>query len=255
MVLRPPARTDHERHPDDVIATTAACRGGHRDVPNARKIFVEGSRPDIRCDARGVPDPTVTNAGLEPNPRCMSTHRASRPDVRSTDRAAEVRTAGSRAWRHRGPPGPSSASRDRRRPGSRHLRFATCARRARGSPPHVTQMHTPDGHRHPEMEFVAIRETSGSTCCALTALRQAAAPARGEHSARISGSYPPEFVRAESRPAGDHPLQRQPPELEPMVIGRNFRVKSTPTSATRRRLLDRRGGEKMAWSARWGGDT
>jgi len=41
-----------------------------------------------------------------------------------------------------------------------------------------------------------------------------------------------------------HPGERHHPESEPMIIGRNFLVKSTPTSQLRRGVLNRGGGRE-----------
>jgi phosphomethylpyrimidine synthase len=64
--------------PDDLIATTARLSEEvTRPFPNARKIFVEGSRPDIRVPMREVRQaPTVTQAGLEENPPITGRHLA-----------------------------------------------------------------------------------------------------------------------------------------------------------------------------------
>ena len=75
--------------------------------------------------------------------------------------------------------------------------------------------------------------------------------------ARLPEVITPEFVRAEVA-AGRAiiPANINHPELEPMIIGRNFRVKvntnignSAVTSSIEEEV------EKMVWSARWGGDT
>ncbi|MCU7812389.1 MAG: phosphomethylpyrimidine synthase ThiC, partial [Candidatus Thiodiazotropha sp. (ex Notomyrtea botanica)] len=75
--------------------------------------------------------------------------------------------------------------------------------------------------------------------------------------ASIPDEITPEFVRSELA-AGRAiiPANINHPELEPMIIGRNFRVKintnignSAITSSIEEEV------EKMAWSARWGGDT
>ncbi|MET0045327.1 MAG: phosphomethylpyrimidine synthase ThiC, partial [Candidatus Thiodiazotropha sp. 6PLUC3] len=111
----------------------------------------------------------------------------------------------------------------------------------------------------PEMEFVAIREN-----CRLQELRNDPQYAKllrqhaGESfGAQIPDQVTPEFVRSELA-AGRAiiPANINHPELEPMIIGRNFRVKvntnignSAITSSIGEEV------EKMAWSARWGGDT
>ncbi|MGD9917341.1 MAG: phosphomethylpyrimidine synthase ThiC [Paenirhodobacter sp.] len=101
----------------------------------------------------------------------------------------------------------------------------------------------------PEMEFVAIRENEG----------RIAAPARdGEaFGAGIPDLVTPEFVRAEIA-AGRAiiPANINHRELEPMIIGRNFKVKinanignSAVTSSMEEEV------EKMVWAIRWGADT
>ena len=75
--------------------------------------------------------------------------------------------------------------------------------------------------------------------------------------ASIPERVTPEFVRDEvARCRAIIPANINHPELEPMIIGRNFLVKvntnignSAVTSSIEEEV------EKMAWSARWGGDT
>ncbi len=103
----------------------------------------------------------------------------------------------------------------------------------------------------PEMEFVAIREN--------LARDAARATARDGESfgAAIPAHVTPEFVRDEvARGRAILPANINHPELEPMVIGRNFLTKinsnignSALSSSIREEV------EKMAWSIRWGGDT
>ncbi|MEM6491058.1 MAG: phosphomethylpyrimidine synthase ThiC, partial [Pseudomonadota bacterium] len=99
----------------------------------------------------------------------------------------------------------------------------------------------------PEMEFVAIRENAGR------AETMSGAP-------EGPGSYgvvTPEFVRSEIA-AGRAiiPANVNHPEIEPMIIGRNFRVKinanignSAVTSSMEEEV------EKLVWAIRWGADT
>ncbi|ARC89895.1 phosphomethylpyrimidine synthase ThiC [Rhodovulum sp. MB263] len=101
----------------------------------------------------------------------------------------------------------------------------------------------------PEMEFAAIRENEGRT---------AAHTRDGEpFGAEIPDLVTPEFVRAEIA-AGRAiiPANINHPELEPMVIGRAFKVKvnanignSAITSSMEEEV------EKMVWAIRWGADT
>jgi len=93
----------------------------------------------------------------------------------------------------------------------------------------VTQMHyARRGIITPEMEFIAIRE-----------------------------NCKPEFVRDEvARGRAIIPSNINHPEIEPMIIGRNFLVKinaNIGNSAVSSSIAEE--VEKMAWSIRWGGDT
>ena len=124
----------------------------------------------------------------------------------------------------------------------------------------VTQLHyARQGIITPEMEYVAVREN----------MRRDELKARYAHEARdqrlkgesfgatLPENVTPEFVRAEIA-AGRAiiPANINHPELEPMIIGRNFLVKvnanignSAVTSSIAEEV------EKMVWAIRWGGDT
>ncbi|OWV37163.1 phosphomethylpyrimidine synthase ThiC [Mameliella alba] len=101
----------------------------------------------------------------------------------------------------------------------------------------------------PEMEFVAIRENEG---------RMEAYRRDGEDfGAAIPDLVTPEFVRDEIA-AGRAiiPANINHRELEPVIIGRNFKVKinanignSAVTSSMEEEV------EKMVWAIRWGADT
>ncbi|HHC74962.1 MAG TPA: phosphomethylpyrimidine synthase ThiC, partial [Thiothrix sp.] len=142
-----------------------------------------------------------------------------------------------------------------------HLRFAhlRTPRRAKQGK-NVSQMHyAKQGIITPEMEYVAIRENNRLQALRsdpryTKLLRQHAGESFG---AAIPDEITPEFVRDEiARGRAIIPANINHPELEPMIIGRNFRVKintnignSAVTSSIEEEV------EKMAWSARWGGDT
>lgn len=111
----------------------------------------------------------------------------------------------------------------------------------------------------PEMEFIAIRENEGRTSGERRAASDTLKPyQRGESfGARIPEYITPEFVREEVA-AGRAiiPANINHPESEPMIIGRNFKVKinanignSAVTSSVAEEV------EKMVWSIRWGADT
>lgn len=104
----------------------------------------------------------------------------------------------------------------------------------------------------PEMEFVAIRENLGREAAKSALVRD------GESfGAAIPDYVTPEFVRDEiARGRAIIPANINHPELEPMIIGRNFLVKinanignSAVTSSMAEEV------EKMVWATRWGADT
>jgi phosphomethylpyrimidine synthase len=118
----------------------------------------------------------------------------------------------------------------------------------------VSQMHyAKKGLITPEMEFIAIRENQMSQGRAEQGRMH---PGQGL-GAVLPKVYTPEFVRDEvARGRAIIPSNINHPELEPMIIGRNFLVKintnignSSVTSSVEEEV------EKMIWSVRWGGDT
>jgi hydroxymethylpyrimidine synthase len=164
-------------------------------------------------------------------------------------------------YRHRKPPRAQFRLWSRPFGGCSHGRSAFHHRReirraANGG--NVSQMHyARRGIITPEMEFVAIRENQG-----LDRLR-ASHPAlfrahRGESfGAQIPDTITPEFVRDEiARGRAIIPANINHPELEPMIIGRNFLVKinaNIGNSAVSSSIAEE--VEKMVWSIRWGADT
>jgi phosphomethylpyrimidine synthase len=119
----------------------------------------------------------------------------------------------------------------------------------------VTQLHyARRGLITPEMEFVALRENLQRETVAAELAQQHPGHAWG---AVIPRHITPEFVRDEvARGRAIIPANINHPELEPMIIGRNFLVKinanignSAVTSSIEEEV------EKMVWSIRWGADT
>ncbi len=102
-----------------------------------------------------------------------------------------------------------------------------------------------------EMEYVALRENEGREL-ATAILRDGQ-----DWGAAIPDYVTPEFVREEiARGRAIIPCNINHPELEPMIIGRNFRVKvnanignSAVTSSLGEEV------DKMVWAIRWGADT
>ena len=124
----------------------------------------------------------------------------------------------------------------------------------------VSQMHyARKGIITPEMEFIAIRENQNRE---MTAKYQSDPERefrlRGEtYGAQLPEFVTPEFVRKEvAEGRAVIPCNINHPELEPMIIGRNFLVKvnaNIGNSATTSSIAEE--VEKMVWSTRWGGDT
>jgi phosphomethylpyrimidine synthase len=126
----------------------------------------------------------------------------------------------------------------------------------------VSQMHyARKGIVTPEMEYIATRETLGRE---IQAGQFAQTDLRHQHpgngfGARLSNRtiITPEFVREEVA-AGRAiiPANVNHPESEPMIIGRNFRVKinaNIGNSAVASSIEEE--VEKMTWAIRWGADT
>jgi phosphomethylpyrimidine synthase len=248
-------------------------------LPSSRKIYVEGSRPDIRVPMREIAQSdTPASFGAEKNPAIYVydtsgpyTDPAVRIDVRAglpPLRASWIEERGDTEVLD----GPSSAyGRERLTdPQLAEMRFdlKRKPRRAKTGLA-VTQMHyARRGIITPEMEFIAIRENlrrreyldslraSGPAGAKLAEML--ARQHRGESfGASIPAEITPEFVRDEvARGRAIIPANVNHPESEPMVIGRNFLVKinanignSAVTSSIAEEV------EKMTWSIRWGGDT
>jgi phosphomethylpyrimidine synthase len=253
--------------PEDFIRKTARLSDEvTRPFPSSRKIHVQGSRPDIRVPMRQVEQAdTPASFGTEQNPP-ITIYDTSGPytDPDATIDLMRGLPALRASWiAERGDtdqlPGPSSEfGQDRQSsPALSHLRFEHIRPPHRARPgANVTQMHyARRGVITPEMEFVAIREN-----LRLDELRNT--PLYIQHrgvsfGASLPERVTPEFVRDEvARGRAIIPANINHPELEPMIIGRNFLVKvntnignSAVTSSIEEEV------EKMVWSARWGGDT
>ncbi|MEZ4701368.1 MAG: phosphomethylpyrimidine synthase ThiC [Rhodothermales bacterium] len=237
-----------------------------RPLPGSRKIYVEGSRPDIRVPMREIEqEDTPSLFGAAENPPFFvydTSGPYTDPDVAVDVRAgiAPIREP----WiAERGDfdelPGPTSAYGQTRAGDERldplrfdHIRMPRRAKAGR----RVTQMHyAKQGIVTPEMEYIAIRESQRLESlkeCGLFAQHPGHA-----FGAAIPADITPEFVRSEvARGRAIVPANINHPELEPMIIGRNFLVKinanmgnSAVTSSIAEEV------EKMVWATRWGADT
>ena len=257
--------------PEDFIQQTAKLSDEiTQPFPNSKKIFVEGSRPDIRVGMREIECADIeTSTGIEKNPP-ITVYDTSGPftnpeiDIDLMKGIPDLRTK----WiEERGDTElldglSSDYGQQRQNDGALdHLRFEHIRqpRRAKAGK-NVSQMHyARQGIITPEMEYIAIRENMRLDEFRANPdyemlLRQHGGQPFG---AKIPDSITPEFVRDEVA-AGRAiiPCNINHPELEPMIIGRNFRVKvntNIGNSAMGSSIAEE--VEKMAWSARWGGDT
>lgn len=241
--------------------------------PNSTKHYIQGSRDDIRVPLRLIEqDPTITATGEEPNPP-IPVYDTSGPygdSAQGIDLKEGLPNIRERWIEERGDteklPGLSSQFGNERLadPKTAHLRFnvITQPRRAKNGK-NVTQMHyARQGIITPEMEFVALREQLMldklmSDPAYSKLLRQHEGFDYGANLPKRPEDITPEFVRSEVA-AGRAiiPANINHPELEPMIIGRNFRVKingNLGNSAVTSSLTEE--VEKMVWSLRWGADT
>jgi phosphomethylpyrimidine synthase len=234
--------------------------------PKSQKIYLTGSRPDVRVPIRRIDlAETRTHGGLASNPP-VYLYDTSGPYT-DPQVAVDIRQGLSRIrdpWiddrDDTRPPGDASSEYGRRRAHDArlaHLRFAPALKSRRAKPGNnVTQMHyARQGIITPEMEFVAIRENMLRELATAELLqRRHAGMGFG---ARLPEQVTPDFVRQEVA-AGRAiiPANINHPETEPMIIGRNFLVKvnanignSAVTSSIEEEV------EKMIWATRWGADT
>lgn len=211
--------------------------------PGSRKVYVQGSRPDIRVPMREIHlQPTDGIFGKEEN-KPVRVYDTSGP---YTDENYEVDiTKGLPALRHhwilergdveeyegRDVKPEDNGFKRADDPRANQKQFPGLKRkplRAKKGK-NVTQLHyARKGIITPEMEFIAIRE-----------------------------NMDPEFVRQEvASGRAIIPANINHPESEPMIIGRNFYVKinaNIGNSAVSSSIEEE--VEKMTWATRWGADT
>jgi phosphomethylpyrimidine synthase len=233
--------------------------------PASEKIYVEGSRPDIRVPMRKITlSDTPAHFGAEKNPPLYvydTSGPYTDPNV-AVDLKKGLPSVRANWILERNDTeeleGPTSAYGHQRLhdPATAHLRFEHIRkpRRAKAGM-NVTQMHyAKKGIITPEMEFIAIRENQKMD--EMRELWKDQHPGES-FGASIPDVITPEFVRSEvARGRAIIPANINHPELEPMIIGRNFLVKingnlgnSAVTSSIEEEV------EKMLWGIRWGGDT
>jgi phosphomethylpyrimidine synthase len=254
-------------------------------LPKSRRVYVSGRlHPELRVPMREIqlsdtktfrgtvePNPPVrvydtsgpwgdpafpgdSSAGLPPLRRAWILQRGDveeyegRP-VGPVDDGFLSESHREAAWLKAHAPAPSRSSQFRaRRP----------LRACQGHP--VTQLwYARQGIITPEMEFIAIREQMGNVAHApASSMSPENTPAvTRRFPQRIPETITPEFVRQELA-AGRAiiPANINHPELEPMIIGRNFLVKinaNIGNSAVASSIEEE--VEKMRWATKWGADT
>jgi phosphomethylpyrimidine synthase len=251
---------------DKFVAAQAQVDGAAiQPLPNSRKVYITGSRPDIRVPMREITQAdTPTEMGGEKNPPitvydCSGpyTDPAVRIDIRQGLPALRARWIEERGDTERLTEQSSTYGRTRLAdPELAALRLAHVQQPRRAKPGmNVTQMHyARKGIVTPEMEFVAIRENQRLD--GLSELLKTQHPGQS-FGAAIPKVITPEFVRDEiARGRAIIPNNINHPESEPMIIGRNFLTKincnigNSPIVSSIQEEVD-----KMTWSIRWGGDT
>ena len=249
--------------------TAHVDEGAVKPLPQSRKVYVQGSRPDIQVPMREISQSdTPANMGTEENPPIYVydtsgpyTDPAAKIDIRSGLPPSREKWIDARNDTEV-LAGPASAYGRQRLtdPELAEMRFdlkrqPRCGRTGAN----VTQMHyARRGIITPEMEYVAIRENQ--RCEHLGAQRRELLTRQHpghDFGALLPQHITPEFVRDEvARGRAIIPVNINHPESEPMIIGRNFLVKinaNIGNSALGSSIQEE--VEKMTWAIRWGGDT
>lgn len=234
-----------------------------RILPASKKVYVQGSRPDIQVPMREIElTDTPTGLGGEHNPPLMVYDTSGvytdpnveidlnkgLPNIRDSwieerQDTEKLETLSSAFGQER--------LRDIR---TAEIRFAHIQkpRRAKAGK-NVTQMHyAKQGIITPEMEYIAIRENQ----------RQREGVDMRQHPGQNFGAknlteITPEFVRQEvAEGRAIIPANINHPECEPMIIGRNFLVKINANigNSALGSSIDEEVA-KMTWATRWGADT
>jgi phosphomethylpyrimidine synthase len=243
--------------------------------PSSRRVYVAGElHPEIRVSLREISQsPTRLSDGKQEENRPVTVYDASGPwgDPEQKCEVTSGLPALRRSWilsrndveEYEGRPtrpeddgylSAVHAARAVRNSGSGSS-FPGLKRRplraGKGHP--VTQLwYARQGMITPEMEYISIRENLG----------RKAMGSNGYHpgnawGARIPEFITPEFVRDEvARGRAIIPANINHPELEPMIIGRNFLVKinaNIGNSAVASSIEEE--VDKMRWATKWGADT
>lgn len=244
---------------------------GGSAFPHSKRIWITGSRADIRVPMREIQLSATQIGGTKDEPRFEENEAVpvydtagayGDPDAQiDVHRGLEKLRAG---WISDRDDSENltqiSSTYTQQRladDGLDHLRFEHLPqpRRAKAGR-RVTQLHyARQGIITPEMEYIALRENMGRERIRGEVLLQ-------QHpgysfGANLPKNITPAFVRQEvAEGRAIIPANINHPESEPMIIGRNFLVKvnanignSAVTSSIEEEV------EKLVWSTRWGADT
>ncbi|TFG63586.1 MAG: phosphomethylpyrimidine synthase ThiC, partial [Nitrospirales bacterium] len=243
--------------------------------PASRKVYITGSHPSIRVPMREVTlTPTQGPHGETPTPNPPVTVYDPSGPYTDTEITINVRQGLHplrREWIldrkdvEELPEVTSIYGRKRSTDASLDtIRFALSRKPLRAKTGmNVTQMHyARKGIVTHEMEYIAIRENQTRDEEAESLRKHGVIRGVVQHpgqawGAAIPSHITPEFVRDEvARGRAIIPSNINHPEVEPMIIGRNFLVKinanignSAVTSSIEEEV------EKLIWSIRWGSDT
>ena len=253
--------------PEDFLSEKAKVNDASiQPFPASRKIYVTGSRDDIRVPMREIAlSDTPVEFGKEEKNAPLTIYDTSGPytdpsvtiDIRKglqevrkqwildRDDTEELSDLSSEFGRKRA---------DDKSLDSLRFNFVNKPRKAKPGK-NVSQMHyARQGIITPEMEYVAIREN-----LRLEEYRNAIQDQHPGNSwgASLPDEITPEFVREEiARGRAIIPANINHTEVEPMIIGRNFLVKingnlgNSALSSSIEEEVD-----KMTWGIRWGSDT
>ncbi|MGY8871394.1 MAG: phosphomethylpyrimidine synthase ThiC [Pseudomonadales bacterium] len=236
--------------------------------PQSRKVYIEGSRPDILVPMREISlDDTPTGMGGEKNdPLYVYDTSGPYTDPEANIDVRKGLVALRSGWIDERNDTEQLTALSSEYGRAREvdlrldeLRFELTRKPSRAKAGmNVTQLHyARQGIVTPEMEYIAIREN----------MKLAKSKAEGnivaqQHpgfsfGANLPDEITPEFVRKEvAEGRAIIPANINHPESEPMIIGRNFLVKingnignSAVTSSIEEEVA------KMTWGTRWGSDT
>ncbi|MFP6775698.1 MAG: phosphomethylpyrimidine synthase ThiC [PS1 clade bacterium] len=234
-----------------------------KPFPNSRKIYVDGTRDNIKVPMREItltdtigdlaegndPIHVYDTSGIYTDSTSVIDFRKGLNDIRSKwinerDDTERLKSLSSKFSNIRLEDGNIDDLR------FEHLRMPRRAKVGKN----VTQMHyARKGIITPEMEYIAIREN-----CRWQEYRDHIGQQVGESfGASIPKNITPEFVRDEvARGRAVIPCNINHPETEPMIIGRNFLVKINGNigNSALGSSIDEEVG-KMVWGIRWGADT